>query len=187
MKCPSCGSPDSKVLDSRATDEVVRRRRQCLSCEARFTTYERLQPGGPVSADQYVTWEQLRQVLEARDMEWRLKGQRDAKEATGWDPNSEENLARIGKFLRDAGLPADKVPGHTVVRAKEAIAREPYSEEYADSIWKLLRNVDQGLTLKERSERLQLFKETIALMEEDFREEIARMEEKIKKTESSLE
>ncbi|MEW5865358.1 MAG: transcriptional regulator NrdR [Bacillota bacterium] len=42
MRCPYCGYPESKVVDSRATDEgsAIRRRRECLSCERRFTTYE---------------------------------------------------------------------------------------------------------------------------------------------------
>ena len=43
MKCPHCGYSDSKVLDSRDVDDGVRRRRQCLGCENRFTTYERIQ------------------------------------------------------------------------------------------------------------------------------------------------
>jgi transcriptional repressor NrdR len=41
VECPYCGS-DSRVLDSRGVANQVRRRRQCLSCERRFTTYERL-------------------------------------------------------------------------------------------------------------------------------------------------
>jgi transcriptional repressor NrdR len=44
MKCLYCGYTDSKVIDSRDVNDGVRRRRQCLSCNARFTTYERLQP-----------------------------------------------------------------------------------------------------------------------------------------------
>ena len=42
MKCPYCSSPDTKVTDSRDTDDgaSIRRRRQCLSCGRRFTTYE---------------------------------------------------------------------------------------------------------------------------------------------------
>ena len=44
MSCPYCGCHDSKVVDSRDANEGVRRRRQCLSCGSRFTTYERLQP-----------------------------------------------------------------------------------------------------------------------------------------------
>ena len=42
MKCPYCGYVESKVVDSRPTDESerIRRRRECLKCERRFTTYE---------------------------------------------------------------------------------------------------------------------------------------------------
>lgn len=44
MKCPYCGYTDCKVTDSRVASDGIRRRRQCLSCGSRFTTYERLQP-----------------------------------------------------------------------------------------------------------------------------------------------
>ncbi len=41
MKCPMCGHDDSKVIDSRPTEnESIRRRRECLRCGKRFTTYE---------------------------------------------------------------------------------------------------------------------------------------------------
>lgn len=42
MKCPNCGYVNSKVLDSRATNEdnAIRRRRECLNCGKRYTTYE---------------------------------------------------------------------------------------------------------------------------------------------------
>jgi transcriptional repressor NrdR len=46
MNCPYCGYHDSRVIDSRDTNDGIRRRRLCLSCNARFTTYERLQPAG---------------------------------------------------------------------------------------------------------------------------------------------
>ncbi len=46
MNCPYCGHYDSRVIDSRDVNDGIRRRRQCLACERRFTTYERLQPGG---------------------------------------------------------------------------------------------------------------------------------------------
>lgn len=43
MKCPYCNNDDTKVVDKRETenDEATRRRRECLKCERRFTTYER--------------------------------------------------------------------------------------------------------------------------------------------------
>ena len=40
MKCPEGGYEDSKVIDSRPAENKIRRRRECLSCKCRFTTYE---------------------------------------------------------------------------------------------------------------------------------------------------
>ena len=40
MKCPYCGYEDSKVVDSRPAEDKIRRRRECLSCMKRFTTFE---------------------------------------------------------------------------------------------------------------------------------------------------
>jgi transcriptional repressor NrdR len=44
MRCPFCGHPEDKVVDSRESKEgeSIRRRRECLKCEKRFTTYERI-------------------------------------------------------------------------------------------------------------------------------------------------
>lgn len=44
MDCPYCNHYDSRVIDSRDVNDGIRRRRQCLKCDSRFTTYERLQP-----------------------------------------------------------------------------------------------------------------------------------------------
>jgi transcriptional repressor NrdR len=43
MKCAYCGGTESKVIDSRNIEDGIRRRRQCLACGTRFTTYEHLQ------------------------------------------------------------------------------------------------------------------------------------------------
>ena len=45
MKCPFCGYTESKVIDSRPTDENerIRRRRECIQCSKRFTTYETIE------------------------------------------------------------------------------------------------------------------------------------------------
>ncbi|MBI4436341.1 MAG: transcriptional repressor NrdR [Candidatus Omnitrophica bacterium] len=45
MKCPFCGHGEDKVVDSRESDEndYIRRRRECLKCERRYTTYERIE------------------------------------------------------------------------------------------------------------------------------------------------
>jgi len=42
MQCPYCGQPDSRVVDTRATGDSIRRRRECQSCRKRFTTYEQI-------------------------------------------------------------------------------------------------------------------------------------------------
>ena len=48
MRCPKCGQQDDKVIDSRASrvGSVIRRRRECLSCAHRFTTYEEIEHEG---------------------------------------------------------------------------------------------------------------------------------------------
>jgi transcriptional repressor NrdR len=48
MRCPKCGCQDDKVIDSRASREgaTIRRRRECLKCGHRFTTYEEIERGG---------------------------------------------------------------------------------------------------------------------------------------------
>ena len=48
MRCPKCGCQDDKVIDSRASREgaTIRRRRECLSCGHRFTTYEEVEHQG---------------------------------------------------------------------------------------------------------------------------------------------
>ena len=50
MKCPYCGNLDNKVIDSLLNKDatITRRRRSCLACDQRFTTYERLEVMMPV-------------------------------------------------------------------------------------------------------------------------------------------
>lgn len=50
MRCPRCGHDDNKVVDSRVgkDGDVIRRRRECLSCQRRFTTYERVEEELPL-------------------------------------------------------------------------------------------------------------------------------------------
>jgi transcriptional repressor NrdR len=45
MKCPFCGHDEDRVIDSRSTEEgmAIRRRRECLKCQGRFTSYERVE------------------------------------------------------------------------------------------------------------------------------------------------
>lgn len=43
MRCPYCSSADNAVTDSREADDSIRRRRECVNCKKRFTTYERVE------------------------------------------------------------------------------------------------------------------------------------------------
>ncbi|MGE5265584.1 MAG: transcriptional regulator NrdR [Acidobacteriota bacterium] len=46
MQCPYCGKEQNRVIDTRESDETIRRRRECTSCSRRFTTYERIAQTG---------------------------------------------------------------------------------------------------------------------------------------------
>lgn len=48
MRCPNCGSEDTRVTDSRDADGSVRRRRRCRNCDHRFWTYERIETTKPL-------------------------------------------------------------------------------------------------------------------------------------------
>jgi transcriptional repressor NrdR len=48
MRCPRCSYDDSSVIDSRSDVSTIRRRRECLSCKHRFTTYERVEYAFPM-------------------------------------------------------------------------------------------------------------------------------------------
>ncbi|MDH5511097.1 MAG: transcriptional regulator NrdR [Nitrospinota bacterium] len=50
MKCPACNTADSKVIDSRLSreEDMIRRRRECVSCGRRFTTYEKIEESLPL-------------------------------------------------------------------------------------------------------------------------------------------
>lgn len=70
MRCPFCGHPEDKVLDSRPTDEAaaIRRRRECASCGKRFTTYEKVE-GLPLIV---IKKDQSRQPFDAEKLLSRL-------------------------------------------------------------------------------------------------------------------
>ena len=48
MKCPHCSGTESRVIDTRASGERIRRRRECSACKERFTTYERVALSNPM-------------------------------------------------------------------------------------------------------------------------------------------
>ena len=101
MKCPQCQSADSKVVESRdvASGESIRRRRECESCTARFTTYERVERPNLI----VVKKDNTRGVFDRNKV---LCGIERASEKTSISaPQREDMVARIERKLYDLGKP----------------------------------------------------------------------------------
>jgi transcriptional repressor NrdR len=91
MHCPYCRNADSKVLDSRTTDDgaSIRRRRQCPSCERRFTTIEQMQ----------LVVVKRSGVVEPFNRDKVINGVRKACKGR---PVTEDQLARLGQLVEDS-------------------------------------------------------------------------------------
>jgi transcriptional repressor NrdR len=105
MHCPYCRNADSKVLDSRTSDDggSIRRRRQCPSCERRFTTIEQMQ----------LVVVKRSGVVEPFNRDKVISGVRKACKGR---PVTEDQLARLGQLVEDSlralgqpEIPADEV------------------------------------------------------------------------------
>lgn len=122
MNCPFCGFREDRVLDSRESKEgdTIRRRRQCLSCDRRFTTYERIdevpymvvkKDGRREKFDRQKLLAGLLKACEKRPVSMNtLAGMVDDIEAKIADsPDREMLTTRIGELLMIQLSKADKV------------------------------------------------------------------------------
>lgn len=122
MRCPFCNADDDKVIDSRATDggRCVRRRRSCLKCKRRYTTYERAE-------------ERVRLAVIKRDgtrMPYdRSKVLESVRQAAYKRPISSERLDQV----------VDEVEEEVVA----AHDKEVTSQAIGDAVMRALRRVDQ--------------------------------------------
>ena len=131
MKCPFCGYDESRVVDSRDTTDGVRRRRECVKCQERFTTYERLQP-----VSLYVVKKDLRQ--EEFNKEKLLAGIRKACEKRPLAAEAVEKLAddveseliQMGKAIIPTALIGDSVMSH--LKKLDYIAYIRFASVYRD-------------------------------------------------------
>lgn len=101
MKCPNCQSQDSKVVESRdvASGESIRRRRECETCQHRFTTYERVERPNLV----VVKNDGTREVFDRNKV---LCGiERASEKTTISGPQREDMVASIERKLYDLGKP----------------------------------------------------------------------------------
>lgn len=143
MKCPFCGYEESKVIDSRPADErsSIRRRRECLSCCKRFTTYE--------------TVESLPMVVVKKD------GSRqsfDRRKVLG-------GMIRACEKRRVSLLALEKITDEIEQDLQNHMEREISSDEIGERVMERLRNVDQVAYVRFASVYRQ-FKDIDTFMEE---------------------
>jgi transcriptional repressor NrdR len=121
MKCPYCGSNDDQVVDSRNMNEgeIIRRRRKCLSCQKRFTTYERIE-----EIRLMVIKRDERRELYSRDKI--IKGIRTACQKR---PISEQQIEELGLAVE-----------RTLFRLNE---REVPTSVIGEEVMRLLHELDQ--------------------------------------------
>ena len=123
MMCPFCGHREDKVIDSRESKEaeVVRRRRECLKCERRFTTYERIdeipymvikKDGRREKFDRQKVLNGLIRACEKRAVsawpDWR-KSINDVEARLTESPDREISTTEIGEMLMERLRTLDKV------------------------------------------------------------------------------
>ncbi len=122
MKCPFCGHIEDKVVDSRESREgdAIRRRRECLACEKRFTTYERIdevpymvvkKDGRREKFDRQKVLTGLLKACEKRPVPMgKLSDLVNRVEAKVTDsPEREISTIEIGEFLMDSLRDLDKI------------------------------------------------------------------------------
>lgn len=122
MKCPFCGHPEDKVVDSRESKEgeAIRRRRECLSCERRFTTYERIdeipylvvkKDGRREKFDRQKVLSGLLKACEKRPVSMgKLETLVNEAEAfVAESPDRERSTSELGEFLMERLKSLDKV------------------------------------------------------------------------------
>ncbi len=121
MHCPFCSHPDTAVVDSREADEgaVIRRRRRCLSCDKRFTTYERVELRMPVLVK---------------------------KDGARVDYDREKLRASFKLSLRKREVPSDKVD-EAIARVEERLIglaeREVATHRVGELVMRELRKLDK--------------------------------------------
>ena len=122
MKCPYCGYSESKVIDSRPADEnsSIRRRRECLSCGKRFTTYE--------------TVESLPMVVVKKDGSRQSFDRR--KVLGGMIRACEKRPVPLAEL--------EKIAEEIEQDLQNSMEREISTEAIGEKVMERLRNVDQG-------------------------------------------
>ncbi len=131
MRCPSCQAPETRVTDSRDTGQEIRRRRECLKCGVRFTTYERIQHAALVVAKRDGRREEFDREKLLRSIRLAcVKRPLPTGAIEKLADESESDLGRLGR----AEVPATVI-GDTVLarlRAMDPVAYVRYASVYRD-------------------------------------------------------
>lgn len=142
MKCPGCGNMEDKVIDSRNTREgdMIRRRRECLNCKERFTTYERIEQSMPL----VVKKDGRRETF---DREKILSGIKKACQKRPISMEQMEDLVhRVEKFFQESG--EKEVSAVTI---GEKVVRELYTLDDVAyvrfaSVYRSFKDVNEFMT-----------------------------------------
>ena len=139
MRCPYCTRIDDKVIDSRTAreGEVIRRRRECLTCKRRFTTYERIEENLPV----LVKKDNRRETFDRNKVMVGLKKACEKRPISS--ASLEGAVDRIEKRLQEYGeseVPA-RVVGEEVMRELHEL--DPVAYVRFASVYKEFKDIDQ--------------------------------------------
>ena len=139
MQCPFCNQLDDKVVDSRTAreGEAIRRRRECLGCKRRFTTYERIEENLPM----IVKKDNRREALDHTKLIAGLKKACEKRPISG--AALEAAVSRIEKRLQDRGeseIPA-RVVGEEVMKELHELDQVAYVR-FA-SVYREFKDIDQ--------------------------------------------
>lgn len=153
MLCPFCGKDNDKVIDSRAADagKMIRRRRECLSCRKRFTTYERVEQTHRLMV---VKRDGSRQPFSRDNI---LRG---IQSACGKRPISEEVKERLADAVEDD--------------VHREFDREVPTSDIGERVMARLREVDEVAWVRFASEYYQ-FKSV-----EELRQQLKLLDERVK-------
>lgn len=139
MKCPFCGHPEDRVIDSRAsqTGDVIRRRRECEGCDKRFTTYERVEYALPT----VVKKDGRREPFD------RSKIVQSLRVALSKRPVSAERIEAIADALERELVDADAREIQTSLVGERVMARLRSLDEVAyvrfASVYRSFRDIDE--------------------------------------------
>ena len=150
MRCPFCANPESKVVDSRPADEgaSIRRRRECLACHKRFTTYEMMESlplmvvkkdGSRQSFDRNKVLSGLIRACEKRPVSFdTLEGiVNEVEQALQNELKQEISSAEIGELVMDKLKKVDQV---AYVRFASVYRQFKYIDTFMAELNKLLED-----------------------------------------------